>query len=260
MENKQHIVLVHGACHGAWCWYRVKPMLEAAGHRVTALDMAASGIHPDKIQEVNTLAEYTQPLLDFLACLPEQERVVLVGHSLGGMTISLAMENFPEKITVAVYLTAFMPDTQHRPSFVLDEFVERTPREAWLDTNFFPYSSSLPDQIAFLFGPKYLAQNFYQLSPIEDLELGKLLVRPSSLFLHDLVRARNFTNERYGLVRRVYIIIQDDRSITLEFQKWMIENNPVDQVFNIVDADHFPMLARPKELSRHLSKIAIDYV
>ncbi|WCJ29050.1 methyl esterase 1 [Euphorbia peplus] len=260
MENKQHIVLVHGACHGAWCWYKVKPMLEAAGHCVTALDMAASGIHPAKIQEVNTLAEYTQPLLDFLACLPEQERVVLVGHAVSGMTISLAMESFPHKITVAVYLTAFMPDTEHRPSFVLDEYLERTPREAWLDTKFFPYSSSLPDQTAFLLGPKFLAHNFYHLSPIEDLELGKLLVRPSSFFLHDLATARNFTNERYGSVRRVYIISQDDRSIPLEFQKWMIENNPVDQVFNIVDSDHGPMSSQPEELTHHLSKIAIDYV
>ena len=27
-------VLVHGAYHGAWCWERLTPLLEAAGHRV----------------------------------------------------------------------------------------------------------------------------------------------------------------------------------------------------------------------------------
>ncbi|KAL7240066.1 hypothetical protein ACSBR2_005848 [Camellia fascicularis] len=31
-----HFVLVHGACHGAWCWYKLKPLLESHGHKVTA--------------------------------------------------------------------------------------------------------------------------------------------------------------------------------------------------------------------------------
>lgn len=39
----KHFVLVHGLCHGAWCWYKLAPLLEAAGHRVTAVDLAASG-------------------------------------------------------------------------------------------------------------------------------------------------------------------------------------------------------------------------
>lgn len=30
------------------------------------------------------------------------------------------MEKFPEKISVAVFLTAFMPDTIHPPSYVLE--------------------------------------------------------------------------------------------------------------------------------------------
>ncbi|KAG5614738.1 hypothetical protein H5410_014562 [Solanum commersonii] len=25
--NKNHFVLVHGACHGAWCWYKVVTIL-----------------------------------------------------------------------------------------------------------------------------------------------------------------------------------------------------------------------------------------
>ncbi|KAG6766916.1 hypothetical protein POTOM_028093 [Populus tomentosa] len=38
-----HFVLIHGSASGAWAWYKVKTMLEAAGHSVTALDMSASG-------------------------------------------------------------------------------------------------------------------------------------------------------------------------------------------------------------------------
>ncbi|WCJ31056.1 methyl esterase 1 [Euphorbia peplus] len=259
MEKKQHIVLVHGACHGAWCWYKVKPLLEAAGHRVTSLDMAASGIHPARIHEVHTLAEYNKPLMDFLASLQEQEKVVLVGHSLGGLNLALAMESFPEKIAVAVFLTAFMPDTAHRPSFVLDQYKEMTPGEAWLDTEFAPYNSYLHDQLTMVFGPEFLSYKLYQLSPIEDLELVKFLMRPSSLFMHDLSTLEDFTNERYGSVKQVFITCEEDYAIPMNFQKWMVANNHVDQVMNIKHSDHMAMFSKPKELTDCLSKIAIDY-
>ncbi|KAF0923473.1 hypothetical protein E2562_006362 [Oryza meyeriana var. granulata] len=36
--SSKHFILVHGLCHGAWCWYKVVTMLCSVGHRVTALD------------------------------------------------------------------------------------------------------------------------------------------------------------------------------------------------------------------------------
>ncbi|XVE87201.1 hypothetical protein DITRI_Ditri18aG0097000 [Diplodiscus trichospermus] len=124
VEKQKHFILVHGACHGAWCWYKLKPWLESAGHRVTAIDLAASGIDMNAIQGVHSMYEYTKPLLETLASLPPGEKVILVGHSLGGLNLALAMDKFPEKISVGVFLTAFMPDTAHQPSFVLEKDLE----------------------------------------------------------------------------------------------------------------------------------------
>lgn len=120
MEQK-HFVLVHGACHGAWCWFKIKPLLEAAGHRVTLLDMAASGIDGRRIQNVLSMEEYSEPLLKYLDRLPPNEKVILVGHSLGGFNLAVAMEKYSFKIAVSVFLTAFVPDTQHKPSYVLTQ-------------------------------------------------------------------------------------------------------------------------------------------
>jgi pimeloyl-ACP methyl ester carboxylesterase len=106
-------------CHGAWCWYKVKPRLESAGHLVTVLDLAASGINLKKIEDVNTVLEYSEPLLQLMATIPPNEKVILVGHSLGGLNIALAMEKFPDKIAVGVFLTAFAPDIGHDASYVL---------------------------------------------------------------------------------------------------------------------------------------------
>ncbi|CAI0553879.1 unnamed protein product [Linum tenue] len=120
-EGKKHFVLVHGAAHGAWCWYKLIPLLKSSGHKVTALDLGASGVDPNRLDEIATISDYARPLMEFMASLPEDERVVLVGHSSGGLSCALAMETFPGKIAVAVFLSAFMPDTLHSPSFVLDQ-------------------------------------------------------------------------------------------------------------------------------------------
>ena len=36
-------VMVHGSWHGAWCWYKVIPLLEQAGHTAIALDLPGHG-------------------------------------------------------------------------------------------------------------------------------------------------------------------------------------------------------------------------
>lgn len=118
---KKHFVLVHGACHGAWCWFKLIPLLELAGHRVTVLDLVAAGINLTKISQLQTLGEYTEPLIQLMESLPDDDKIVLVGHSLGGLSIALVMDIFPHKIDVAVFLTAFMPDSYHTPSFIFDQ-------------------------------------------------------------------------------------------------------------------------------------------
>ena len=117
----KHYVLVHGACHGAWYWFKVKPLLEKAGHRVTALDMAASGIHPASIHQLHSVRDYCRPLIDFMGSLPDDQKVILVGHSLGGLNVAVIIDMFPYKIEAAVFLTAFLPDAHHHPTFVFDQ-------------------------------------------------------------------------------------------------------------------------------------------
>ncbi|KAL3526729.1 hypothetical protein ACH5RR_011385 [Cinchona calisaya] len=113
-QTQKHFVLVHGACHGAWCWYKLKPLLESAGHKVTALDLSASGINPRNFQDLRSFYDFTLPLLQFMASIPPNEKVILVGHSYGGLNIALAMENYSKKICVAVFLNAYM----HRLMFM----------------------------------------------------------------------------------------------------------------------------------------------
>ncbi|ANM61447.1 acetone-cyanohydrin lyase [Arabidopsis thaliana] len=166
-KRKQHFVLVHGACHGAWCWYKVKPLLEALGHRVTALDLAASGIDTTRsITDISTCEQYSEPLMQLMTSLPNDEKVVLVGHSFGGLSLALAMDKFPDKISVSVFVTAFMPDTKHSPSFVEEKFASSMTPEGWMGSELETYGSD-NSGLSVFFSTDFMKHRLYQLSPVE---------------------------------------------------------------------------------------------
>ncbi|KAM7251904.1 hypothetical protein ACFE04_023787 [Oxalis oulophora] len=264
-KREKHFVLVHGSCHGAWCWFKVSTLLKSAGHRVTALDLAASGIHPKQVDGIHSLPDYHQPLIEFLTALAPEEKVVLVGHSMGGVGVSTAMEMFPEKISVAVFATAFMPGPHLKFSKIREEHSRRK------DSNLVPVSTDSKFEFAdgadspptsLLFGPNLLATKFYQLSPLEDLMLATLLVRPFRIFRDATLLDTNPTlsEEKYGSVPRVYVVCDQDLMLEEDFQRWMIEKNPpVDQEV-IPGSDHMVMFSKPHELASILQDIAQKYL
>lgn len=117
----KQFVLVHGGCHGAWCWYKVKPVLEASGHRVTVVELTASGVNMSRVEEIQSLEDYCKPLLELLESFGSEDKAILVAHSLGGLSVAFAADVFPSKISVAVFVTSFMPDTTNPPSYVFEK-------------------------------------------------------------------------------------------------------------------------------------------
>ncbi|KAL5099335.1 hypothetical protein RYX36_003662 [Vicia faba] len=255
-KQQKHFVLVHGVCVGAWTWYKLKPQLESLGHKVTTLDLAACGTNTHKIEDVDTFAEYAKPLLEFLASLDPNEKVILVGHSFGGMSAALAMEKFSEKIAVGIFIAAFVPDALHQPSYVIQQYLERHPMSGWLDTEF----SFDGRKMVVLPGFKFLSTKFFQLCSKEDFELVKILLREGSFFLEDLSEAENLSKERYESVPRAYVVANDDLAIPVEFQQWMIQNAGIDIVKVIDGADHMAILSKPQELCLSLLEIADKYI
>ncbi|KAL1809877.1 hypothetical protein ACET3Z_026867 [Daucus carota] len=237
-NGEKHFVLVHGACHGAWCWYKLATLLRSAGHKVTVPDLAASGANPKKVQEVNSFSVYLEPLMEFMASLLADEKVVLVGHSMGGVALSVAMERFPEKVSVAVEKNI---DSNMDSQVMFDDGLDKRPT-------------------SFLFGPKMLESKVYQLTPPEDLTLATMLVRPHPTNTDPKsLEETKVTKERFGSVRRVYVVADQDIILPEEIQRWMIELNPPDEVKVINGSDHMIMLCKPTELCSCLEEITQKY-
>ncbi|KAI5673603.1 hypothetical protein M9H77_13967 [Catharanthus roseus] len=170
--------------------------------------------------------------------------------------LGLAMELYPQKILVAVVLGAFMPDSDHPPSYPLNKFFEWYPMESMMDTQFIDYGSLEQPGTSMLFGPQLISFKLYRNCSAEDIELAKFLIRPSSLFLQDLSKAKNFSKEMFGSVKRAYILCNEDKVFPVEFQIWMAENIGAVDIKEIKDADLMAMLSKPQQLSMCLLDIA----
>ncbi|KAK6937980.1 Alpha/beta hydrolase fold-1 [Dillenia turbinata] len=108
-------ILIHGEGFGAWCWYKTTALLEEVGLHAIALDLMGSGIDLTDSNSVTTLADYSEPLTNYLDNLPEDEKVILVGHGFGGACISYALEHYPKKISKAIFLCATMVSDGQKP-------------------------------------------------------------------------------------------------------------------------------------------------
>lgn len=106
--SRSPIVLVHGAWHGGWCWERVAPLLRQAGHAVYTPTLAGLA---ERAGLLNRQTGLTTHIADLVSLLEEHDlfRVILVGHSYGGMVITGAAAALPERIERLVYLDAFVP-------------------------------------------------------------------------------------------------------------------------------------------------------
>lgn len=94
-------VLVHGGFHGAWCWSRTIPELERLGHEAIALDMPG---HGELLDVESTILSRRQAIVSVL-----QPGDVLVGHSGGGLDVTVAADAATELVSHVIYLAAGLP-------------------------------------------------------------------------------------------------------------------------------------------------------
>lgn len=93
-------VLVHGAWHSAACWAPTADLLRDAGHDVVAVDLPCEN-------PAATLVDGAATVLAAMESTPQDADVVVVGHSLGGLTIPLVAAARP--VRELVFLCAFVP-------------------------------------------------------------------------------------------------------------------------------------------------------
>jgi pimeloyl-ACP methyl ester carboxylesterase len=100
--------------HGSWCWDPVRPLLAEPS---IAVDLPGRGTRPADLAKVS-LDDAVAAVLDD-ADKAGFERFVLVGHSLGGVTITETAFRHPGRIAALVYVGALVPGPGESPASLL---------------------------------------------------------------------------------------------------------------------------------------------
>lgn len=252
LETKK-IVLVHGEGFGAWCWYKIIPLIEEAGLNPVALDLTGSGVNHTDFNSIKTLADYTKPLLDYLHSLHEDEKVILVGHSCGGASVSYALECFPKKVTKAIFLGATMVSHGQRPFDLFAE--ELASAELFMQESQLLLYANGKDKppTGLKFDKEQLKELYFNNSPSKDVALASVSMRP--IPLAPVMEKLTLTAKNYGSVRRYFIQTLDDRMLSPDIQEKLVRENPPHEVFKLKGSDHCPFFSKPQSLCKVLLEI-----
>ncbi|MEV7591654.1 alpha/beta fold hydrolase [Streptomyces sp. NPDC089922] len=235
-------VLVHGSGSNSYGWSPVLRELGLRGHRAVAVDLPGHGpgayfpVSYQAPQDLERLATEPSPigavtLVDFTAHVVGTVRaahrtgpVVLVGQSLGGVTLNAVANEVPELISHLVYASAFCP-TRHRSVVELMTTPEaassalfripgfRTPPE--LGVNRVNWRSGDPAFFAAV--KEALAADW------SDAEVRTLLniLEPDESAAIGAADARGLPG-RWGRVPRTYLRFDEDRAVPPALQDLMI--------------------------------------
>ena len=226
------IVLVHGSYHGAWCWARLTPELEARGHRVISMDLPIS----DPGAGASAYADAV------VAAIGNASEPVVVGHSMAGLVIPLVAER--HRVRRMIFLAAFLPVpgtsmAEQRRSEPVDATVAPTTAE-W---------TALGDDV-WMVGPGTATELFYpDASPDLAAWAVARLRAQSYRFMSEPSPLRAWPN-----VESRSIVCRDDRAINPDWVRVAARERLGVEAAEI-DGGHSPFLTRPAELAELLHSL-----
>lgn len=215
---------------------KLVPALERRGHGVIAVDLPGQGDDPTPVAECS-LDGNAARIVEKAAQAPGP--VILVGHSVGGVSISAAAERAPERVARLVYLAAFLPrDGDSIASLYAPEAARRPSGPS-------DYQRSA-DGLSYRPKPEAVARLFYNGTPEAEIAYALPKLRPQPFAVQKA--AVRLSAERFGRVPRAYVECRDDNSIAVRLQREMVARSPCDPVVSL-DTDHSPFFSAPDRLA-----------
>lgn len=225
-----NLILLHGAWHDASSWDPVMPALNQFA-KVHALNMPGRVFELSRDYQKISLNDYVTTIEDYMDTLSGP--VVLVGHSLAGLTISQVAENRPEQIVQLIYVAAFIPKSGESLFDMTSKI--KTPGVST------ELEACPPENRMSIRPSERTRELFYNLCSPADAEsaLNSLSPEPLKAF----TTAVQMSVDRFGQVPKAYIRCLKDQAVLLADQQKMIEKTNIHTVLDL-DADHSPFLSR----------------
>jgi pimeloyl-ACP methyl ester carboxylesterase len=206
------------------------------GHRAEAV--ALPGSDGSTAARDATLESYRAAVVASLE--RASEPCVLVGHSLGGLSISAAAEARPDLVTALVYLCAVLP----HDGFRVDQVEDNGP--GYLSMRDFEVDA---EGACFTIAPATANRAFYFDCDAADARaaVDRLVPQP----IKPIITPVTLTSERWGSVPRYYIETVTDRTIPIAVQRRFAASAPQTRVISM-NCGHSPFFSQPQQLADNL--------
>ncbi|MBC6110898.1 alpha/beta hydrolase [Pedobacter sp. CCM 8938] len=241
VKQTKTFVLVHGAWQSAYVWSTVKTQLEKKGNKVIVVELPAHGADntPAVSVSMNIYRDKVVAAIENLT-----GKVILVGHSMGGIVVSAVAEKIPERIEKLVFIGAFVP--QDGESLIDLAFQDKT---SLLRPNLIPSA----DQLTLDVNKDKLTDIFCQDASelIKKLVIANYRSEPAIPFADKI----KLTSAAFGSVKKYYIFTAKDQAIGQDLQKQMAKAAGITNTY-IVDTGHSPFLSVPEKVSEIFLEIS----
>jgi pimeloyl-ACP methyl ester carboxylesterase len=282
--TKPVFVLIHGGWHNHSAWDRVTPILEANGFAALTLDLPGAGVNAIAPTSLGlrpfdpaafaaerspiagvTQEERTQALVALVkkAASLSDGKVILVGHSAGGMTISAVAEQVPNLLLAVVYLAGFMVPN----GMPLLAMLQHESLSSALAPGLFVGDPAAIGATRIHVGSTDQAyRSLLKAAFYDDVSESEFAHAASQLHCDEpnagALAPSEITSGRFGAVPRHYIRCTRDRAIPLTGQNHMIAT--VDAAIggkttiHTLESSHSPFLSQPAALSKILIDIFVQ--
>ncbi|MDU9002935.1 alpha/beta fold hydrolase [Sedimentitalea todarodis] len=238
-EHGADFLLVHGSCHGAWCWRDLIPELAALGHSAKAIDLPGHG------QDTTPAKGQTLDACRDAVLAASQPDTVIVGHSWGGYPIAAAAETDADAMRGLVFLCAYVPVS----GLSMVDMRKRAPRQPIL-----PAVVRAPDGLTITIDPEQAPALFYNDCTPETVAFALEHLGPQAI----VPQATPLTvTDRFERVPKAYIRCTDDQTIPPEYQAEMTRDWPRNRVHEL-PTSHSPFFSDPAALAALLGRICKD--
>ena len=102
-------LVCHGAWSAGWVWKKMRPLMQAAGHRLVTPTYTGLGERAHLANPSIDLETHIQDILNVIK-YEDLRDIVLIGHSYGGMVATGVADRARDRIAQLIYLDAFVPE------------------------------------------------------------------------------------------------------------------------------------------------------
>jgi pimeloyl-ACP methyl ester carboxylesterase len=227
-------VLVHGAWQAPYVWDAVRTNLVNKGNKVIVVELPGHGAD-NTLTYTLSIDVYRDKVIEAISKV--DGKVILVGHSMGGMVITSVAEKIPSKISKLVYIGAFLPASGQS----IGDLAMTDP-----DSKLGPLLIESADHLTLDVKRDSLTWLFINDGSQADRDrvLANYRPEPAIPFGSKIT----LTNANFGSVEKVYIKTLQDIVISPGLQDRMIAAAGIKSVYT-VNTSHSPFLAQPKAVS-----------